>query len=292
MRCSSRAGGLASGVPAAQAPAKWRPFLHAACLTSLAACRSRPGSQREVWPGLRQRGFEHGPCSTQTACLTRLPLATYNMYVQHVQTRINLCAAAERYDHHQRGFEEVFGHGFSTKLSSAGGWVPPLRFTLVGGTVSPCRGRPSGWREVRPCAPPVVALLRHVGCSPHAARATAAPTPPDASRLLLPPLLRCVAGLVYKHYGREIVGSAMGLPGRHSMTWGRPAGGAHGGQQLRGDCSMPGRRARKRGGGVNEGRSSDFQTFLKAASLFFKPASCCVCRRPPRRGGRLSGGRL
>jgi len=26
----------------------------------------------------------------------------------------------ERFDHHQRGFEEVFGHGFQTKLSSAG----------------------------------------------------------------------------------------------------------------------------------------------------------------------------
>jgi uncharacterized UPF0160 family protein len=26
----------------------------------------------------------------------------------------------QRYDHHQRGFTEVFGHGFSTKLSSAG----------------------------------------------------------------------------------------------------------------------------------------------------------------------------
>jgi uncharacterized UPF0160 family protein len=25
-----------------------------------------------------------------------------------------------RFDHHQRGFTEVFGHGFSTKLSSAG----------------------------------------------------------------------------------------------------------------------------------------------------------------------------
>lgn len=28
-----------------------------------------------------------------------------------------------RYDHHQRGFTEVFGHGFNTKLSSAGGGV-------------------------------------------------------------------------------------------------------------------------------------------------------------------------
>lgn len=26
----------------------------------------------------------------------------------------------DRYDHHQKGFVEVFGHGFSTKLSSAG----------------------------------------------------------------------------------------------------------------------------------------------------------------------------
>jgi hypothetical protein len=26
----------------------------------------------------------------------------------------------QRFDHHQRGFEEVFGHGFKTKLSSAG----------------------------------------------------------------------------------------------------------------------------------------------------------------------------
>ena len=26
----------------------------------------------------------------------------------------------QRFDHHQRGFTEVFGHGFGTKLSSAG----------------------------------------------------------------------------------------------------------------------------------------------------------------------------
>lgn len=26
----------------------------------------------------------------------------------------------DRYDHHQKGFSEVFGHGFTTKLSSAG----------------------------------------------------------------------------------------------------------------------------------------------------------------------------
>ena len=26
----------------------------------------------------------------------------------------------DRYDHHQNGFAEVFGHGFTTKLSSAG----------------------------------------------------------------------------------------------------------------------------------------------------------------------------
>jgi hypothetical protein len=28
--------------------------------------------------------------------------------------------AKQRFDHHQRGFTEVFGHGFETKLSSAG----------------------------------------------------------------------------------------------------------------------------------------------------------------------------
>jgi uncharacterized UPF0160 family protein len=28
--------------------------------------------------------------------------------------------APQRFDHHQRGFTEVFGHGFATKLSSAG----------------------------------------------------------------------------------------------------------------------------------------------------------------------------
>ncbi|XP_057522213.1 uncharacterized protein LOC130802280 [Amaranthus tricolor] len=29
-------------------------------------------------------------------------------------------SSRDRYDHHQKGFEEVFGHGFGTKLSSAG----------------------------------------------------------------------------------------------------------------------------------------------------------------------------
>lgn len=37
-------------------------------------------------------------------------------------------AAARRFDHHQRGFAEVFGHGFSTKLSSAGLVYKCVRF--------------------------------------------------------------------------------------------------------------------------------------------------------------------
>ncbi|KAL3699283.1 hypothetical protein R1sor_017305 [Riccia sorocarpa] len=37
----------------------------------------------------------------------------------------------DRYDHHQRGFDQVFGRGFTTKLSSAG-LVYKLRFHLVG----------------------------------------------------------------------------------------------------------------------------------------------------------------
>jgi uncharacterized UPF0160 family protein len=38
----------------------------------------------------------------------------------------------QRFDHHQKGFDEVFGHGFNTKLSSAGliyksvSWVPGI----------------------------------------------------------------------------------------------------------------------------------------------------------------------
>ena len=37
----------------------------------------------------------------------------------------------QRFDHHQRGFTQVFGHGFETKLSSAGliykwAFLPPL----------------------------------------------------------------------------------------------------------------------------------------------------------------------
>ena len=37
----------------------------------------------------------------------------------------------DRYDHHQRGFEQVFGHGFTTKLCSADlvYKVPPLCHT-------------------------------------------------------------------------------------------------------------------------------------------------------------------
>ena len=36
----------------------------------------------------------------------------------------------ERYDHHQKGFEEVFGHGFTTKLSSAG-LIYKVKHTLI-----------------------------------------------------------------------------------------------------------------------------------------------------------------
>lgn len=38
------------------------------------------------------------------------------------------------FDHHQRGFQEVFGHGFTTKLSSAGliyKYVEGLRVTTT-----------------------------------------------------------------------------------------------------------------------------------------------------------------
>lgn len=36
-----------------------------------------------------------------------------------------------RYDHHQQGFEEVLGHGFTTKLSSAGLVYKVIKFLLA-----------------------------------------------------------------------------------------------------------------------------------------------------------------
>lgn len=36
----------------------------------------------------------------------------------------------DRYDHHQKGFEEVFGYGFTTKLSSAGLVYKVMSFSL------------------------------------------------------------------------------------------------------------------------------------------------------------------
>lgn len=40
----------------------------------------------------------------------------------------------DRYDHHQKGFDEIFGHGFSTKLSSAG---LVYKVKLIASTKSP-----------------------------------------------------------------------------------------------------------------------------------------------------------
>jgi hypothetical protein len=40
-------------------------------------------------------------------------------------------ARKQRFDHHQRGFSEVFGHGFETKLSSAGLVYKSIRSFVV-----------------------------------------------------------------------------------------------------------------------------------------------------------------
>lgn len=50
--------------------------------------------------------------------------------------------ARNRFDHHQRGFSEVFGHGFTTKLSSAGliyKCVPAPSLSLSRATPGPLR---------------------------------------------------------------------------------------------------------------------------------------------------------
>ena len=98
-------------------------------------------------------------------------------------------AATQRYDHHQRTFSEVFGHGFNTKLSSAG---------ALG--VRAAHSRP---RRLMAWAGLLhnTAACRRLSSSPcmHTCR-------------LWPP----TAGLVYKHYGRDIVAAAMGLPADHA----------------------------------------------------------------------------
>ena len=61
--------------------------------------------------------------------------------------------AKQRFDHHQRGFSEVFGHEFNTKLSSAGlvykcvGHHPtfPVCYSYVLVDTSGKRSFPTGW---------------------------------------------------------------------------------------------------------------------------------------------------
>jgi uncharacterized UPF0160 family protein len=44
-----------------------------------------------------------------------------------------------RYDHHQRGFEEVFGNGFVTKLSSAGLVYKHYGMEIISGASPNCQ---------------------------------------------------------------------------------------------------------------------------------------------------------
>lgn len=127
-----------------------------------------------------------------------------------------------RYDHHQRGFSEVFGHGYNTKLSSAG------QPAAVAG-------------EQQHEAPNAVAALSDVAAgarldgvttaATHLSRATMPARGVQELQHSAPPLkvpaqwsclLVCclclplvAAGLVYKHFGREIISRVAKLPRDH-----------------------------------------------------------------------------
>jgi len=108
--------------------------------------------------------------------------------------------ATHRYDHHQREFKEMFGHGFSnTKLSSAGGLVgddtcdlPCLQHAHMPGCAS-SRRRPT-W--------PHQFVRTHMLAVPSS----------DACLPSLPCQLPLTTpGLVYRHFGREVVAKLAGL---------------------------------------------------------------------------------
>ncbi|KAM3306070.1 MYG1 protein isoform X1 [Capsicum chacoense] len=95
-----------------------------------------PVSSPSAHVSLKRVGTHHGSfhCDEALGCfMIRLTKNFYN--AQIVRTRDTQLLetldavldvggvydpSRDRYDHHQKGFEEVFGHGFTTKLSSAG----------------------------------------------------------------------------------------------------------------------------------------------------------------------------
>lgn len=86
--------------------------------------------------------------------------------------------ASHRYDHHQRGFEEVFGHGFNTKLSSAGAGRLSVVSPAVKGHTERRHTRPLGW-------PALLARARCQMCD--ALRCSAACRIPPLPSTSLPP---------------------------------------------------------------------------------------------------------
>lgn len=101
------------------------------------------GTKRTVNYLATHSGSFHADESLAIALLKSLPLySSYNL----VRTRDPALlkdativvdvggeydVAEKRFDHHQRGFDQVFGQGFTTKLSSAG-LVYKLSLTLSG----------------------------------------------------------------------------------------------------------------------------------------------------------------
>ncbi|XVE64458.1 hypothetical protein DITRI_Ditri07aG0102300 [Diplodiscus trichospermus] len=95
------------------------------------ACRFSTATARPKRVGTHDGSFH---CDEALACfMIRLTKKFYNAQIvrtRDFQVLENLDAVVDvggvydpnrdRYDHHQHGFDQVFGHGFTTKLSSAG----------------------------------------------------------------------------------------------------------------------------------------------------------------------------
>ncbi|CAI5532601.1 unnamed protein product [Closterium sp. Naga37s-1] len=134
-------------------------------------------------------------------------------------------AATDRYDHHQRGFTEVFGHGFCTKLSSAGlvykvgYWGGGGRscargeeggLILASAPLSAARDSCTSGTERRGGASLVLASPSSRPCS----LISLAPSPPVPPLPALPAPLLSMWG--EQHYGEEVVAGLMGLPQTHA----------------------------------------------------------------------------
>ncbi len=153
-----------------------------------------PSSQMPAWLSLaarlgmaaRQRTQEHRPWP-----FTRVPQSL--LHLQELDIIIDVGGVYDdkthRYDHHQREFTEKFGHGFEcTKLSSAGErWCAAAAAAAAAGMLGEQRVAATAWHK----------RGRAYGCC-----------------TIVVVAVRC-AGLVYRHFGREVIANILSVPVDH-----------------------------------------------------------------------------